>query len=397
MRRKSILIFIVMCCLFMFSVSASADIFTEGDSSLDLHCACEINDETIFDRLSNGERVDLEQWAGIIPEQPTVYLTFDDGPSPWTEKILDLLQQEEILATFFVLGQQAEKYPETMKRIHEEGHQIGNHTYDHQYEALYSNFTLYYDQIKQTESVILSLTGESTTLVRSPGGTHTNFDAFYFYFIQKAGYQLFDWNVDSGDSKRIGVPSSEIIANVKNSPLKHEMNVLFHDSGGHEETVKALPDIIAYFRALGYDFQPLTPSVKPIQFSIGKQKWHRTMTKEQFATISEKIEQDRIKDKESTIDHSIEAVSRTMDTFQPIRLVSEERGGYVTWDASTGTATTYIDQAKIEWNIETKLVQIETEQGTLFREVMPDLTIENGRMKLPSQQIQLVWQQLKRI
>src|SRR5690606_38338236 len=97
------------------------------------------------------------------------------------------------------------------------------------YKDLYPDFDRFWSQVSRTEAILEKITGEKTRLVRAPGGTYTKFDAFYFYFMEQSGYKVHDWNVDSGDSKRKGVPASEIIANVKNSLLKHEMNVLLHD------------------------------------------------------------------------------------------------------------------------------------------------------------------------
>lgn len=199
-----------------------------------------------------------------------VYLTFDDGPSKLTDDILSILEEEKVQATFFVLGQQAQKSPEILYRTAEAGHAIGNHTYNHKYSELYESFTAFWNQIKRTEEIIREVTGTRTSLVRAPGGTYGHFDATYFQLMDQAGYQVFDWNVDSGDSKRKGVPADEIISNVTTEKLKQEMIVLLHDSAGHEESVKALPDIISFYKKQGYSFEVLSPEQKPVQFTLSK-------------------------------------------------------------------------------------------------------------------------------
>lgn len=205
-----------------------------------------------------------------------IYLTIDDGPSKHTPEVLDILKREGVQATFFVLGEQVERNPDIAKRIVEEGHAIGNHTYNHQYDKLYGSFSEFANQVMRTDDEIYAATGVRTTLVRAPGGTHTNFDQGYFDALGAAGYRVHDWNVDSGDSKRRGVPSSEIIANIKKSKLADTLNVLIHDSAGHEESVRALPAIIQYYKSLGYSFEPLDDSVKPMQFQLAsKPKWAR--------------------------------------------------------------------------------------------------------------------------
>lgn len=209
-------------------------------------------------------------------KKKVVYLTIDDGPSKHTPEVLDILKREGIKATFFALGEQVERNPDIAKRIVEEGHAIGNHTYNHKYEKLYGSFAEFASQVMRTDDAIYAATGLRTTLLRAPGGTYANFDQGYFDALGAAGYRVHDWNVDSGDSKRRGVPSAEIIANIKKSKLADTLNVLIHDSAGHEESVKALPAIIHYYQNLGYTFEPLDDSVKPMQFqTASKPKWSR--------------------------------------------------------------------------------------------------------------------------
>ncbi|MCA0758645.1 polysaccharide deacetylase [Paenibacillus sp. N4] len=206
----------------------------------------------------------------------TVYLTFDDGPSRNTGEVLDLLKREGIAATFFVLGEHVKQQPALTKRIVREGHSIGNHTYNHKYAEIYGSFGEFADQVMKTDELIFKTTGVRTRLLRAPGGTYGNFDQGYFDALAEAGYLVHDWNVDSGDSKRTGVPVSEIIATVKGSKLADKLVVLLHDSTGHEASVKALPAIINYYKAKGYTFAPLTERVEPIRFRMAvKPKWTR--------------------------------------------------------------------------------------------------------------------------
>jgi len=214
--------------------------------------------------------------AAQAPVRKTVYLTFDDGPSKLTTQVLDILKQEGIQATFFVLGEQVKGHPELLRRIVAEGHTVGNHSYDHEYKKLYAGFGAFADQIVRTEEAMQAAAGVRTRLVRAPGGTFGNFDQSYFDAMEQAGYTMFDWNVDSGDSVRVGVPASEIKQNVRNSKLYDETIVLLHDSASHAESIKALPDIIQYYKKQGYTFAPLTESVKPVTFRLAdKLKWSR--------------------------------------------------------------------------------------------------------------------------
>ncbi|MCR8846537.1 polysaccharide deacetylase [Paenibacillus sp. SC116] len=205
-----------------------------------------------------------------------VYLTFDDGPSKHTADVLDILQKEKIKATFFVLGKQVKEHPELLKRIDAEGHAIGNHSYNHAYKKLYSDFRHFWQQIRDTGQAIKEVVGYEPRLVRAPGGTYLNFDRQYFQLLGQAGYIVHDWHVDSGDSKRSGVPKSEIMKSIRAGARLPHTVVLMHDSAGHGETVKALPDIIKFYRDKGYTFEVMTPDLEPVQFKVSSRKrWER--------------------------------------------------------------------------------------------------------------------------
>ncbi|MFD2673534.1 polysaccharide deacetylase family protein [Marinicrinis sediminis] len=243
----------------------------QEDQSLDAH----------YRQLKQGERIMPQAFDYVTPEEPTVYLTFDDGPSKLTPLVLDILKEEQVPATFFVLGELAEYRPELLERMVEEGHAIGNHTYNHKYSELYTSYETFWEQMEQTEAVIARITGKPTMLVRAPGGTYLNFDAFYFYYLNQAGYRIHDWTIDSGDSRSSQVSAEEIIRTVKQGTLAHEVNVLMHDAAGKQATVEALPEIIQWFKSKGYEFAALTPQVKPVMFRLGSSRWERNVSMNQ--------------------------------------------------------------------------------------------------------------------
>ncbi|CAM3169660.1 polysaccharide deacetylase family protein [Paenibacillus lupini] len=208
--------------------------------------------------------------------KPIVYLTFDDGPSEKTKQVLAILKREGVKGTFFMLGKEVKRYPTIAKQVVQEGHAIGNHSYDHVYAELYSSFGTFAKQIMDTDDAIYKAIGVRTNLVRAPGGTFGNFDQGYFDALAKAGYIVNDWNVDSGDSTRLNVPAKEIISTVEGSRLSSKVVVLMHDSSIHGESVKALPEVIAFFKKKGYQFAVLSDQVKPIQFRLAESiKWKR--------------------------------------------------------------------------------------------------------------------------
>lgn len=235
----------------------------------------------VYGQLLSGAKVEGEK-EYAEPAVPTVYLTFDDGPSKLTGQVLDVLKREQVPSTFFVVGELAEERKELVKRMAEEGHAVGNHTYNHVYKELYRDFASFREQAERTDRVLESITGRKPFLLRAPGGTAGNFDPFYFFLLEQAGYSVMDWNVDSRDAVRKNVQAADIVEEIRRSPLKRELVVLMHDGAGHEETVKALPEIIAYYREKGYAFAALHEQVKPVQFRLSPVKWSRSYTAEGF-------------------------------------------------------------------------------------------------------------------
>lgn len=184
-----------------------------------------------------------------------VALTFDDGPSKiYTPQVLDILKENNIHATFFLIGKNAEKYPEIVKRIVSEGHTIGNHTYTHPtIMPLISNQQLI-QEIKKTEDVIYNNTGVKTVLFRPPHGWHT---PWMINECEKLGYDVVNWTVDPKDWRH---PSSNVIVKKVIHKSGNGAIVLLHDGlelkddPGQENTLKALSQIIEYYRSRNYSF-----------------------------------------------------------------------------------------------------------------------------------------------
>ena len=299
------------------------------------------------------------QAASNIKSSPKiVYLTFDDGPSKLTPDVLTILAQHNIKATFFVLGSQAKTSPELIRQIADAGHVIGNHTYNHNYSELYKHFGQLWKQIKQTEEIVRQITDKRPDLVRAPGGTYGHFNKQTFSLLAQAGYKVFDWDVDSGDSKRRGVPAAEIVKNITSAKLKNEMVVLMHDGAGHQETVKALPAIIKYYKQQGYSFGTLNAGMKPVQFTVSStqkysdstspsQEWitrHITPNAALFTTSNPlHVEAGGIQTKLEAGEYQYEGGRYQV----PIRAMMERLGGEVMWDSVTRTVTVMWGDSKL--------------------------------------------------
>ncbi|HZX20926.1 MAG TPA: polysaccharide deacetylase family protein [Clostridia bacterium] len=197
----------------------------------------------------------------------TVYLTFDDGPSTNTDKILDILKEYNIKATFFVVGRSDDKSNGLYNRILREGHAMGNHTYSHIYKTIYSDDENFLADFRKLEDYVYNITGTKMDIMRFPGGSNTVMphkycdDKFMTRMTAKMlydGYQYFDWNVDSKDAKVIKQNKDVIISSVlKGVKNNNPAIVLLHDSLPKTTTIEALPIIIEKLLKEGYSFKTL--------------------------------------------------------------------------------------------------------------------------------------------
>lgn len=188
------------------------------------------------------------------------FLTFDDGPSGnITPKILEILKEKKIKATFFLVGLNIKAYPNLVKREYEEGHSIGNHSYTHEYKKIYANMNSFLNEVNSTDSAIKSVLGDKyiKKIFRFPGGA---FDRYgdYKKALKAEGYQFYDWNCLNGDAEGLNVPKEKLINRIKNTVGNQEkIIILMHDMETKKTTYEALPEIIDYLTNQGYEFATL--------------------------------------------------------------------------------------------------------------------------------------------
>ena len=214
--------------------------------------------------LSAQKAVNSPQSA-VPSGQKVCYLTFDDGPSANTPKILDILNKYGVKATFFVINSADIGY---VKNIYEAGHTVGLHTATHNYSQIYASTDAYFNDLQQISDKVESIIGIKPTVMRFPGGSSNKVSAKYcggimtrlVSLVQERGYSYFDWNVASGDADSNTPSYTYIRNNVLNSAKnKNSACVLMHDSSAKTTTVQALPEIIEGLTAMGYRFEALTP------------------------------------------------------------------------------------------------------------------------------------------
>ncbi len=201
----------------------------------------------------------------VVPTEKTIYLTFDDGPGPYTAQLLDVLDRYGAKATFFVTGNSPD-YNDLIGRAYREGHAIGVHSYTHDYSRIYSSEQAFFDDFQAMEELIYEQTGSYTKLFRFPGGSSNTVSRNYNYgimsrlaeYMTDMGYVYFDWNVASGDAGET-ISTNQVIANVEDGCSEHVVNVVLqHDIKGF--SVDAVASILNWGRNHGYTFKALDES-----------------------------------------------------------------------------------------------------------------------------------------
>ncbi len=236
-----------------------------------------------IEKLSAEKKAEVEQLTAKenspqseYPEPTkTCYLTFDDGPSDNTLKILKILKEYDAKATFFVIGTNSKL--EYLSKIEKAGHAIGIHSYTHDYSKIYKSTTAYFKDLNKLSKKIEEQIDIKTKLLRFPGGSNNTVSKKYCKGImsdlvtqvQIKGYAYFDWNVDSGDASGNNVPASTITKNVLNQAKnKNSICVLMHDTAAKSTTVKALPDILDGLKKQGYKFEVLTEETYGYHYKV---------------------------------------------------------------------------------------------------------------------------------
>lgn len=200
-----------------------------------------------------------------------VYLTFDDGPSKYTEDILDILDAYDVKATFFVLGKEDEHSIEMLREIARRGHTIGMHSYSHKYADIYSSLEAFSADYYRIYSYILENTGIQSTCYRFPGGssnTVSDLDMQIFAdFLEEQEVVFYDWNISSGDAGSTLLDVDTLVENATADISKRGTSIiLMHDAASRPTTVEALPEIIENILAMEDTvILPITEDTTPIQ------------------------------------------------------------------------------------------------------------------------------------
>ena len=218
-----------------------------------------------------------------VEEGKRVYLTFDDGPSKNASKILDVLKEKNVKATFFmVLNDKSNQA--VIKRMAEEGHTLGIHSASHVYSEVYADLDSFRTDVNTVHDLLYEMTGQDVRFYRFPGGSSNRVSDVpiedCIAYLEESGYKYFDWNASNGDSSGAGYTPEQLEENV----LRYVRNntgdsiVLMHDLEGCPETAESLSHLIDTLREEGYTLLPISEKTKTIH--------HRRTAKEEEEEIA---------------------------------------------------------------------------------------------------------------
>lgn len=213
---------------------------------------------------------------GTPAQRKTAYLTFDDGPSGSTQRILSILRRYGVKATFFVVGATSEEGKELYKRIVSDGHALGNHTFSHDYRSVYRSKEAFRDDVDKLNRLLEETTGRTPDILRFPGGSNNKVGSKFggagimsriVSDMRARGYQFFDWNVSSTDAAAPVQERDMIVSSVLEAARgKCDAIVLMHDNTRKKTTVEALPAVIEGLKHQGFAFDVLRRSSYSFHF-----------------------------------------------------------------------------------------------------------------------------------
>lgn len=223
-----------------------------------------------FLSTTNSLAINNSNYISTDNDKKIVYLTFDDGPIPVvTDKILDVLKEYNVKATFFVVGKEIDGREEILNRIYKDGHSIGLHTYSHKFRKIYSSNDAFIDEMIKTQTKVKDITGFSSNIIRFPGGSCNHLTKNFLTQLHKNNFKIYDWNVNLEDGVKPNLSVNGLINNAKKYKKSYDrLIVLMHCNSNNKNTVKALPGIIEYYKSLGYEFDSIKDTTEEYYYKI---------------------------------------------------------------------------------------------------------------------------------
>ncbi len=284
-----IIIPIVICFFLLYKIDVLEnkieDLYQSREENLEQQYTKEVNSETIDEKIvintlpepiANQEVLDnsavvINDGKDMVEQYRKIYLTFDDGPSIYTEEILNILSDYGVKATFFVTGKTDEDSKLIYQQIVEEGHTLGMHSYSHVYDKIYESLEAFSQDFYQIRDLLYETTGVMPTFYRFPGGSSNTVSATdmqeFITFLAAEDISYFDWNISSGDASSKELETDTIISNCTDQLEDYNSAViLLHDAYDKRTTVDALPSIIEKILKMDHTvLLPITDKTELIQ------------------------------------------------------------------------------------------------------------------------------------
>lgn len=219
--------------------------------------------ETIPEEGEEEIQSSMPQEDKKIYNEKVAYITIDDGPSAYTESFLELFDLYNVKATFFMIDGNMKKHPNAVNKMLNEGHGMGLHGVTHDAKKIYASLNHVIDEMAEERNTLQALTGSDTTLIRTPYGSKPYLNDEWTKSIQKKGYQIWDWNVDSEDWKNKDRRMVKtVIQEVKELEIvEQEPVILFHDT---KTTLEHIEDVIIFLLDEGYELPAIDESISPL-------------------------------------------------------------------------------------------------------------------------------------
>lgn len=256
---SSIIVLAILVSIQLLSKNTKVDETTYINKNTEL---IHVNSYTVTELIRKN--INKEQRGPIPQLKKIAYITIDDGPSKYTNEILDILEQHNVKATFFMVNNNMEKHPDEVQRIEKEGHGVGFHSVTHDIKKLYKNEQATLQEFETCKETYFNLTGEMSKLIRLPYGSKPYMPDKSYEILNKYDYKIWDWNLDTQDWRST---SDSIVSNILcYGRNKNELIILMHEK---EQSVNALDNIIKILREREYEIRPLTEDVEGKNFWKG--------------------------------------------------------------------------------------------------------------------------------
>ncbi|AZV57708.1 polysaccharide deacetylase family protein [Clostridium sp. AWRP] len=200
----------------------------------------------------------------------TIYLTFDDGPSTEvTPKILDTLKEENVKATFFIIGCKIQGREDIVKRIFNEGNSIGLHTYTHKSSKIYSSSDSFLDEMNKTSIEIEKVVGFAPKIIRFPTGSNGHLTNSLLEKLHSSGYKIYDWNLPLSDGIDYNTSVDQLYKEGTGKCVNpNKIFLLAHCDSQNKNTCVVLSKIIKHYKELGYEFKTITENTPEYHFRV---------------------------------------------------------------------------------------------------------------------------------